>query len=178
MIAGSLLYCGGPSLRLVHVWHATSSYRTEGRHRFLCVLECNNSANMPWRQHIPKTQHLRPELATGLFGFPGLAWILSGRATIGLPVISTGAAIFWAIIPLLLSPYGDGRQPHLSPLALEFHLVLSAVTSTPALFSTMHASERRHRSALDSGLAGDVYVYQRATLRADPLASVAEWRTD
>lgn len=147
MIAGALGYVAGAVPLLAFSWHATHEYRAEGWRRFVRALERNNTTDAPWRRRIPKMHLLLPEFVAGLFGFPGLGWILSGRATVGLPLILAGSAVSWAIIPLLLSPYGDGRMPHLTPFALECYLLTSAFLSTSILFFVTVSSNRYRASA-------------------------------
>ncbi|MBD1549609.1 hypothetical protein [Roseibium aggregatum] len=133
-VAGALAYTAGGVLLLRRVWVITAGVRRDGLRDFKLSLARNNSASDPWRRHVRPWQFILPEFLAALFGFPGVGWILSGRAMIGGPLILAGQAIAWAIIPMLISPYGDQRLPHLTPAMLEGYLVATAVVSTAVLW--------------------------------------------
>lgn len=88
-----------------------------------------------------------PEFFSALFGFPGVGWILSGRAMIGGPLILAGQAVAWAILPIMLSPYGDRRLPQLTPAMLEGYLVVTAVVSATALWWLVNRQRRAAKTA-------------------------------
>lgn len=150
MILGALLYTLGAGLAFAFVWKTTRESRTEGWRNMLAAVAKNNSSGAPWRRRTPNAQLLIPEVVAALFGFPGVGWILSGRASIGVPLILGGSAVSWAIFPLLLSPYGEGQLPHLDPLALEIYLVVSAVLSAITLFAVQVGVGRRRHKTLQS----------------------------
>lgn len=140
-IAGALIYATGAGTLALFSWEATRTVRVDGWIEFKNGLAKNDTSGAPWRKRIPKLYYIAPELMAGLFGFPGLGWILSGRAMVGVPLIMGGAAVSWAILPLLLSPYGDGRVPQLSLASLEIYLLISAAVSTLALSVIILASQ-------------------------------------
>ncbi len=142
MILGGVLYFSGSVMLALFAWEATRDVRIAGWQRLVSELQRHNDV-APWRYRVPKAQILAPEFIGAIFGFVGLGWILSGRALIGVPLMFGGPVVAWAIIPMLLSPYGDGRLPHLNPIALEVYLALSAVISVTLLWSMIGASSRR-----------------------------------
>ncbi len=154
MIVGAMSYALGAAVLARWVWRTTAAPRAKGWRSFKVSFAQNDSSAASWRRRIPKIQIVVPELVAGLFGFPGLGWILSGRAMVGVPLMMGGAAVSWAIIPLLLSPYSSGGLPHLTPAALETYLIVSAILSSALLLVVMISSGRARHEAEKTGRTG------------------------
>lgn len=143
MAAGALLYGGGVFGLLRFVWSATGAARRMVWQELLARLKAGRGEGAPWRAFVPKPFLLLPEALAGLFGFPGLGWILSGRPAIGVPVMFAGPAVAWAVIPLLMSPFGKDGVAHLGPNSLESYLLASTAASTGLLWIVLTMSARR-----------------------------------
>ncbi|MEO1960532.1 MAG: hypothetical protein ABGW82_06115, partial [Paracoccus sp. (in: a-proteobacteria)] len=87
---------------------------------------------------------LLPETIGAVTGFPGLGWILSGRALIGVPLIFAGPALAWAVLPLILSPYGPVARPDTLFIIIQGYLIVSATLSVLTLWACIR-SERSLR---------------------------------
>lgn len=147
MIGGALAYTAGAAALLRIVWPLTRDIRRAGWARFAQAVGRNNSASESWRRRVPTWSFVLPEFFSALFGFPGVGWILSGRAMIGGPLILAGQAVAWAILPIMLSPYGDRRLPQLTPAMLEGYLVATAVVSATALWWVVNRQRRAAKTA-------------------------------
>jgi hypothetical protein len=84
---------------LLHlVWCATSAYRTNALAGLLRELDRHNAPTKPWRAQVSNNSLSLSEALDALFGFPGLGWILSGRALVGVPLMFGGSALAWALL--------------------------------------------------------------------------------
>ncbi len=133
MIVGPLLYFWGAVTSVIFGWHSSRASRIEGWRATISALKLHDRAAPVWRRHVSRRHILLPEVIGAIFGFPGLGWIMSGRSIIGVPLMFGGPVIAWAVMPMLTSPYGDARLPHLDFLALEIYLGASAVVSSAIL---------------------------------------------
>ncbi len=143
VILGGLLYAAGAALLLRSVWQATHDYRRRAWDRMWAMLAEHDSTAAPWRRRMPAGYLLLPEALAALFGFPGLGWILSGRALIGVPLAFAGPALAWAILPLLFSPYSDLARPDMALLVIQGYLLVSAALSVGVLWVLLGAERRR-----------------------------------
>ncbi|MCB0026550.1 MAG: hypothetical protein KDE28_01500, partial [Anaerolineales bacterium] len=116
------------------IWRSTADYRAAWWADMRQLPVRTNGVAAAWRQRIPITYLLAAEAMSGLFGFPGLGWILSGRPILGLPLMLTGPAVAWAVIPLLFSPYGDGPLLAWGRYALLVYLLVSTLLSVGGLW--------------------------------------------
>lgn len=142
-ILAGLLYAAGAAWFLALVWGASRDYRRQGWRDLRHELARHDAPRAPWRGAVPPGAYLGPEAVGALFGFPGLGWILAGKALLGVPLMFAGPAVAWAVIPLLLSPYLDLGIAGPGVLLLQGYLVGSAVLST----ATLWISLRRTRAA-------------------------------
>lgn len=58
------------------------------------------------------------ELFCSLFGFPGIGWMVSGRITVGLPLVVLVPAALWMFYPLYISSAWVVLEHPLSVLAV------------------------------------------------------------
>ncbi|MBF9030963.1 hypothetical protein HKCCE3408_11210 [Rhodobacterales bacterium HKCCE3408] len=133
-VGGALLYTVGAAVALQAIWRSTGDVRRAGWDQFKRAIARNNTSSESWRQQVPYWTFVLPEFLSAMFGFPGVGWLLSGRAMIGGPLILAGQATAWAILPILLSPFGEHSLPQLTPTLLESYLVATAVLSATALW--------------------------------------------
>lgn len=134
VIAGALIYASAAAMMLRFVWKATGHYRKDAWRALMAELSRHDAPPKPWRNHIPRAALLLPEAIGALTGFPGLGWILSGRALIGVPLMFAGPALAWAVLPLILSPYGAFARPDSALFVIQGYLVISAAVSVLALW--------------------------------------------
>lgn len=134
IIFGALIYAFAAGLVLAFVWRATAAYRSHALSALLRELDRHNAPPKPWRARIPDSAVLLPEALAALFGFPGLGWILSGRALVGVPLMFGGPALAWAVLPLLFSPYSDLGLTATVFAAIQSYLIVSAVLSVAGLW--------------------------------------------
>lgn len=144
MVTGAIAYASGAAILLVVLWRSTRQFRRQGWDRFRHAFDRNDTSSEAWRRQVRPWSVVVPEFVAALFGFPGVGWILSGRAMIGGPMVFVGQALAWAVIPMLLSPYGDRRLPQLTPWALETYLISTAIISAGILW---WISSRRYYGA-------------------------------
>ena len=101
MLGGYLAFGSG-------VWKATRVYRAEWLENVQHFPDRYNGTPSRWRQQTPMAYFLLPELISAAVGFPGLGWLLSGRSWPGIPMLLGGQVFAWAVIPLLMDPFGGG----------------------------------------------------------------------
>lgn len=133
-IAGALLYALGALWLFQFAWRASATYRAAAWRALLRELDRHNSEGAAWQRRMPNAYSLLPEAATAIFGFPGLGWIIAGKALIGVPLMFAGPAIAWAFLPLLISPYSDVGRADGGPMLIQIYLIVSAVLSVSALW--------------------------------------------
>ncbi|HDZ73243.1 MAG TPA: hypothetical protein ENH55_10805 [Aurantimonas coralicida] len=150
VIAGALLYAAAAALLLRFVWAMTADYRKTSWLALKTELSRHDAPEKPWRGRIPSAALLLPEAAGALTGFPGLGWILSGRAAVGVPLMFGGPALAWAVLPLALSPYGPIARPDTVFVTIESYLVISAAISVLTLWTSI-AMRRLRRDADNQG---------------------------
>ncbi len=152
MIVGPLLYFWGAVTLVAIGWHSSRESRIEGWRAAVSALSLHDRAVPAWRLRVSRWHILLPEVVGAIFGFPGIGWIMSGRSLVGVPLVSVGPVFAWAAVPMLTSPYGDPRLPHLDFLALEIYLGASAVVSSMMLAIAL--SSRGIRQERDSTPVG------------------------
>ncbi len=134
IIGGALLYALALAILVRFIWRSTRGYRALAWHRFKAELLRHDAPQQPWRARVSLAGLLVPEGLAALFGFPGLGWILGGRALIGVPLMFGGPALAWAILPLIFSPYSQFGRPDLALPVIEAYLLSSAALSVLALW--------------------------------------------
>lgn len=61
----------------------------------------------PRVQKMPLIHVIMIEFVAALFGFPGLGWLLAGRAAVGAALLFIGPVVAWALVPVLTAPFAD-----------------------------------------------------------------------
>ncbi|KKM66188.1 hypothetical protein LCGC14_1483740 [marine sediment metagenome] len=143
VIAGALLYAKAAALVFHFIWTTTVSYRFNAKAALMRELNRHNTTEKPWRARITDRSLLLPEALAALFGFPGLGWILSGRALVGVPLMFGGPALAWAILPLVFSPYSSLGLTDQVFFAIQSYLIVSAIVSVFGLWLTLHRDRRQ-----------------------------------
>lgn len=102
-------YCGFG----LGLWRATREYRSDWLARWRESYAAY-SGPLPERvKKIPMPLIVLIEIFASLSGFPGLGWLYSGQALMGVMLMVLGPAVAWALIPLLISPFADDvLQPY------------------------------------------------------------------
>ena len=128
------------------VLRATREYRADWSAE-LRQMPTRYSGPMPRRnRRIPRLRLLGVEFVSGLFGFPGLGWLYSGRAVMAIALLLAGPGITWALLPMLFSPYTETVFSQFGWPVLLIWLPVSAVLSTLALSLVIWRNERRQRA--------------------------------
>lgn len=125
------------------LWQATPVYRREWADHLRHIPDRYNGPAPRLRRHFPIGYFLGAEAAGAVVGFPGLGWILSGQALVGVPLALTGPAIAWAVVPILMDPYGSGQLAALGIYAPIIYLGTSSLLSIGFLWLSL---TRRSRS--------------------------------
>lgn len=144
VIAGAFLYARAAALLLGFVWRATPVQRAAGWRMVKAEMARHDGPRPRWLRQVPIAALLLPETIGAVTGFPGLGWILSGRALIGVPLIFAGPALAWAVLPLILSPYGPVARPDTLFIIIQGYLIVSATLSVLTLWACIR-SERSLR---------------------------------
>lgn len=94
------------------------------------------------RKDAPATPAWRvaAEFFSAMLGFPGLGWMVSGRITVGLPLIVAVPAALWLFYPLYIAVTGTLVR---DPVRLLWVLPVLAFTSAGSLASA-ETRGRRH----------------------------------
>lgn len=143
MAAGAALYGTGYALVAHEIWVASATARARGRAGFRAGLARIDDAHAPWRTMIPLRHLVGAETVGAFAGFPGLGWLLLGRATIGIPLALLGPGIAWAVIPVLTSP--EAGTP-LSGAGATSIVAWIAVVATLSVAGLTFAARNRGRS--------------------------------
>lgn len=143
MSAGAALYAAGFAVAARFAWHASAAYRADGRVRLRRELRRYNGGSPRWAGHVPAGVFVGAEAVGALAGFPGLGWLFSGRALVGLPLALVGPGVAWALLPVLVSPYGGSalNDAGLAPILL--YIVVSTAVSVVALTAVLLADGDR-----------------------------------
>lgn len=127
------------------LWQTTRAYRREWFERWRETL-ATYSGPLPERvRKIPIPAILAMELVGALFGFPGLGWLYSGQALLGVALLCIGPGVAWALIPLLTSPFADTIFEPYGVTMLFVWLGASALVST-GLLATYLALKRSYQA--------------------------------
>ena len=137
----------------VGLWQATQHYRQAWLESIQHFPDRYNGANRGWKQRAPMLYFLLPELISAAVGFPGLGWLLSGRAWPGIPMLLGGQVISWAVIPLLMDPFGQGPLSGYGILPPIVYLSLSTLLSVSLLYRSLR--RRNQKPAKRYALAED-----------------------
>lgn len=87
------------------VFRATTAYRAEMAASFRQA-PARFAGPMPERlRRVSPSYILALEFAGGLFGWPGIGWLLAGQALPAVGLMMAGPAIAWALLPMLFSPF-------------------------------------------------------------------------
>ena len=116
------------------LWRVTAAYRARWWRQLRELPQRYNGAPRPWQERVPLRYFLLLEAASAFAGFPGLGWLLYGNALPGIPLLLSGPAVAWAVLPILISPYGGGPLAPYGLDALVAYLGLTALLSAAALW--------------------------------------------
>ena len=122
MAAGYLAFGAG-------LWKATRVYRAEWLESVQTFPERYHGKPIPWKQQAPMAYFLLPELISAAVGFPGLGWLLAGKSWPGIPLLLGGQVFAWAVIPLLMDPFGAGPLSGLGILPPVVYLSVTTLLS-------------------------------------------------
>lgn len=153
MSLGSILLTAGVLAVTRHGWAATAGWRRTARAEWRASLGAYDGTQPSWRGLVPARRYLLAETAGALVGFPGIGWLLAGRATVGVPAALAGPGLAWAVLPLLVSPYS---QTFLSPVgygAIAGYLVLSTLVSVTLLAAVLRGDRTAREPAADPSRA-------------------------
>lgn len=150
MAIGSGLYATAAIGLSAFAWRSTAAYRAEGVAKFRLWFDRYDGRTPAWVARVPRTYFLAAEAVMGLAGFPGLGWLLSGRARVGLPLALLGPGIAWALVPFLLSPYRQLPLEASSMVELLVWLGGSTVLSMLLLFRSVTRRQRLVRRNMAS----------------------------
>ena len=135
------------------LWKATREYRpawVENVHKFA---ERYNGQPIPWKQRTSMVFFLLPELISAMVGFPGLGWLLAGKAWPGIPMLLGGQVIAWAVIPLLMDPFGAGPLAGYGLLPPVIYLSTTTMLSVSLLWLALRKQRRKRLVHMDEPLA-------------------------
>lgn len=141
---GAALFAVGFWYPARFAWEATAEYRRQGWADFKAALARYEGGRQSWEGHVPEWMFVAGEGAFGLFGFPGLGWILSGRPLIGLPLIFGGSATAYTFLPVYIATHDNVAIVHaMGPFLIVAYLIPSAALSMLGLGLTLNARRRR-----------------------------------
>ncbi len=112
---------------------ATYSYRMEW---------LEGTRTFSQRYNGPKARqtgkHFRPqyllliEIFFGILGFPGMGWLFSGQALVGITLLIASPIIAYVFIPIIISIYNINPASVFGPTQMMIYFVVSALLSTIA----------------------------------------------
>jgi hypothetical protein len=111
------------------LWRVTGTYRAQWWRQLRELPQHYNGAPRGWQERVPLHYFLLLEAGGAFAGFPGLGWLLYGYALPGIPLLLSGPAVAWAVLPVLMSPYGNGPLAPYGLNALIAYLALTALLS-------------------------------------------------
>lgn len=127
------------------VFRATRTYRAKML-ADIRLTPARFSGPMPDRlKHFPTPLILGFEFVGGLFGWPGVGWLVSGQTMPGIFLLLVGPSIAWALLPMLFSPFTDTVFSQWGWLTLLVWLPASASLSSSLLWISMHMHIRSKR---------------------------------
>ncbi|MGE5224295.1 MAG: hypothetical protein ACM3PY_17805 [Omnitrophica WOR_2 bacterium] len=124
------------------LYQATPEYRAEWADSLAHIADRYNGPARPWLMRFPMRYYLIAEAVSSIAGFPGLGWILSGKAFPGVLFMIVGPVLAWAAIPSLFDPFMTGL---LVPIGYESVLVYLGITTLLSVFSLWMSIRRRMR---------------------------------
>lgn len=139
---GALLFTGGASRYGLLVWRATAPYRARGWSAIWSAAARYDGSAPAWRTGLRPHSFVAAEAAAAAVGFPGLGWLLSGRAAVGLSLALTGPGIAWGVLPLLMSPFGTSALRHQGIIPMVAYLVATTAASAGVLAWTLRSGRR------------------------------------
>jgi hypothetical protein len=123
------------------LWRATEVFRAEWLDSLRHTPDKVN--NYRWQHHFPMRYYLIAEFASSVAGFPGLGWLMSGRAFPGIPLLITGPVIAWAVMPFLFDPFANGALRMVGFVSVFFYLAGSSLLSVATLWLIIRRSRAR-----------------------------------
>lgn len=129
------------------LWQITDEYRKAWLHDLKALPSRYNGPVPAWRRKIPHSYLMAAEAFGAFAGFPGIGWMLSGQAIPGLPMVLIDPGIAWAVLPLLMSPFGDGPLTSHGIKALLIYLVGSAAVSVTLLRVSLSMQLKKARQS-------------------------------
>jgi hypothetical protein len=128
MFLGNLAFGAG-------LWKATVDYRYDWSQSIAHLPDRYNNPRRQFRYPLPF--YLLVEAISAMAGFPGLGWLLSGRALPGVPMMMAGPIIAWAALPMLMDPYGTGPLKTVGFISIFFYLCITTLLSLITLGLTL-----------------------------------------
>ncbi len=125
------------------LWRATYNYRAAWFNDLRHIPDRYNAQSPRWQKRVPITFFLLPELVSAAVGFPGLGWLMAGRGLPGIPLMLCGPFVAWGIIPVLMSPYGDGPLVPYGATPEIIYLTASTLLSCGLLWLVVRQAQRR-----------------------------------
>jgi heme/copper-type cytochrome/quinol oxidase subunit 1 len=147
LMVGATLMFGGYLSFAGAVWRTTAEYRAEWWANLRAMPGRFNGPQPSWMRRMPISYLVGAEAASAFVGFPGLGWVLSGRAVPGVFMLLAGPAIAWAVVPLLTSPFGDGPLRAYGMWAPLVYLATTMLLSAGSLWLTV----RQERASTNQG---------------------------
>jgi hypothetical protein len=98
-----------------------------------------------WRGRYPRAFFLAIEAVCALFGFPGMGWIMSGQALVGVAAIVVSPILGWVVIPSVFPPSEARQAPLIAPVPVLAYLGISTLLSLTFLWLSL-AQEGRTES--------------------------------
>ena len=141
--SGMVLYAVAFGSLAGFYWTSTRSYRASGWRRVVEAVHSYDGPRPSPRHRTPASLLLGIETLFALSGFPGFGWLMSGRGLVGLSIAMVGPAMAWAVMPTLISPYGETPLAGAGIPAIIAYLACSAVLSVGALALTLARESRR-----------------------------------
>jgi hypothetical protein len=123
------------------LWKATEDYRFDWGES---IKHLPDRYNQPrWQMRYPMAFYLVIEGISAMAGFPGLGWLMSGRALPGVPMMMVGPIIAWAVIPILMDPYANGALHSVGFISVFVYLCLSTILSIITLALVLFRTRKR-----------------------------------
>lgn len=154
--AGAVMFARAFSHLTLFIWSTSSNYRKQAWRQVRRALAEYESGSGPARPIRPRC--LAIEGCFGLFGFPGIGWIMAGRPLIGVPLALIGPGIAWAALPALAT--GEDALMGKGLAIIGIYLLASTGLATTGLASLFIIRRKKpegaaaHERSLDGVTAG------------------------
>jgi hypothetical protein len=121
----------------VGLYQATPAYRAEWKDSILHIPDRYNGPAKPWLTRFPTRYYLIAETVGAVFGFPGLGWILSGKAFPGVLLMIIGPIFAWAAIPAMFDPFMTGPLIQVGYMSVPIYLATTTLLSVGGLWMSL-----------------------------------------